>query len=100
MARTTTTTNPRGNAKRPILKHPRDKEQTAFGAAPTTEEQRETATEWIRRGVEDGTLGPIDGWDPADTFDGYLDILGLNSRPMASTKTTEINNKRIANLGS
>lgn len=96
MARTTTPVIPPG---KPILKHPRDKEKTAYAAAPATREQQEKAAAWIAAGVADGSLGPIDGWDPDDTLNGYFDILGLNNRPMASTKTTAVNERRIANLG-
>lgn len=45
------------------------------------------AVAWITRKVTSGDLPPIDGWD-GDPVEGYLDLLGLNGRPMRSGRKT------------
>lgn len=49
--------------------------------APTTEEQRADAIEVLKNLNENGRLKPIEGWR-GSTLSGYMDILGLNERPM------------------
>lgn len=48
---------------------------------------RKKAANNLRVLYEAGDLPPIPGWD-GDTVDGYMDILGLNDRPIRVNRKT------------
>lgn len=66
---------------------PIDKGLSVQPKAPRDPEIIADATAWIARKVASGDLRPIDGWD-GDPVEGYLDLLGLNDRPMRSGRKT------------
>lgn len=59
--------------------------QARLMTPPTTAEQQTDAIKVIKDLNERGELKPIEGWT-GSTLAGYLDILGLNNRPMTGNE--------------
>lgn len=54
-------------------------------AAPQTADMRVLAIARLHEMGERGQLQPVEGWD-GELVEAYLDILGLNNRPLDSTQ--------------
>lgn len=50
--------------------------------APIQQDLRDQAFRNLWTWYKAGMLPPVEGWDHGSSFDAFMDILGLNGRPM------------------